>query len=60
MSKDFGFGGEILYHILYEDGDEADLELHELHDDSQYTFEQPDADPSDKSDEEDSSENECV
>ena len=59
MSKDFGFGGEILYHILYEDGDEADLESHELHDDSQYIFEQPDVDV-DSSDEEDSSENELV
>ena len=27
-SKDLGHGGEILYHVCYEDGDEADLETH--------------------------------
>ena len=40
-SKDLGHSGEVLYHICYEDGDEADLETYELDDTDEYTFTSP-------------------
>ena len=41
-SKDLEHAGEILYHVRYDDGDEADLELYELEDTEEYTFTSPD------------------
>ena len=40
-SKDLGHDGEVLYHVCYEDGDEADLETCELDDINEYTFTSP-------------------
>ena len=51
VSKDFGHGGEILYHVEYDDGDEADLEPCDMEDSNEYTFTCPDdSDSSDSND----------
>ena len=48
VSKDLG--GEILYHVEYDDGDEADLEPCELEDTREYRFTNPDDDDNDGDD----------
>ena len=53
VSKDLGHGGEILYHVEYDDGDEADLEPCDLEDTREYRFTNPDDDDIDSDDDSD-------
>ena len=60
VSKDLGHGGEILYHVQYDDGDEADLELCDLEDTREYRFRNPDDDDNDSDNSDDDSDNSDV
>ena len=46
MSKDLDEGGNVLYHVKYSDGDEADLDMNDI-DSNEYSFTLPEEDSGD-------------